>query len=123
MKRNILRITGILLSISAALIVLTVPRVAYDSPIQDGARTIKPAEKTVDQVFKNIKVLNGIPQSKLYPTMRFMAASLGFQCGSCHISRNGVIGPATFHQPIKGIHRKMCKKMIENIPSHLSGEH
>jgi len=31
-----------------------------------------PPEKTVDQVFKNIKVLNGMPQSQLYPAMRFM---------------------------------------------------
>jgi DNA-binding LytR/AlgR family response regulator len=28
-----------------------------------------PAEKTVEQVFDNIKVLNGLPQSHLYPTM------------------------------------------------------
>src|SRR2546428_7547362 len=113
MKRNILRITGILLSISAALIVLTVPRVAYDSPIQDGARTIKPAEKTVDQVFKNIKVLNGMPQSKLYPTMRFMAASLGFQCGSCHIIRNGGIEAAADDKPEKQTARQMIKMVIE----------
>ena len=33
-----------------------------------------PPEKNVEQVSKNIKVLNGLPQSQLYPVMRFMAA-------------------------------------------------
>jgi len=113
MKRNILKTTGILLSISAALIVLTGPRVAYESPIQDGATTIKPAEKTVDQVFKNIKVLNGMPQSKLYPTMRFMAASLGFQCGNCHIIGNRGIEAAADDKPEKQTARQMIKMVIE----------
>src|SRR2546428_9908614 len=113
MKRNILRITGILLSISAALIVLTVPRVAYDSPIQDGARTIKPAEKTVEQVFKNIKVLNGMPQSQLYPTMRFLAASLGFQCGSCHVIKNGFVDASADDKPEKHSARDMIRMVLD----------
>src|SRR5215475_5191545 len=73
--------TAILLSTLAALIIPTGPSGAHNSGIQDSVTRIKSTEKTVDQVFKNIQVLNGMPQSKLYPTMRFMAASLGFQCG------------------------------------------
>src|SRR5438270_5476671 len=111
MKRNILKITTFLLSISAALIVLTAPSVA-PSPIQDSATTIKPDEKTVDQVFKNIKVLNGMPQSKLYPTMRFMAASLGLQCGSCHVIKN-FIDAAADDKPEKQTARRMIKMVIE----------
>ena len=113
MKRNILSFTGILLSIIAALVVLTGPSVAHDSPIQDDATTIKPVEKTVDQVFKNIKVLNGMPQSKLYPTMRFMAASLGFQCGNCHVIGNRGIEAAADDKPEKQTARQMIKMVIE----------
>jgi hypothetical protein len=111
MKRTILKITSILVSISAALIVLTNPTAAH-SPIQGSATTIKPDEKTVDQVFKNIKILNGMPQSKLYPTMRFMAASLGFQCGSCHVVKN-FIDAAADDKPEKQTARRMIKMVIE----------
>ena len=119
MKRNILKITTFLLSISAALIVLTGPSVAH-SPIQDSATTIKPDEKTVDQVFKNIKVLNGMPQSKLYPTMRFMAASLGLQCGSCHVipgvaEASGTVGP-----PLQGFGSRIyIAGLLVNTPENL----
>jgi hypothetical protein len=43
------------------------------------------AEKTTDEVFKNIKVLNGQPASQLGPTMHFFEAALGFNCGNCHV--------------------------------------
>src|SRR5262249_6072195 len=113
MKRNILKISLILLSMSAALVVLTGLSAARDSRIQDSATTAKPPEKTVDQVFKNIKVLDGLPQSKLYPTMRFMAASLGFQCGSCHVIKNGFIDAPADDKPEKQTARQMIKMVIE----------
>src|SRR5262249_6742475 len=112
MKKTIFRITAILLSILAALIVLTGSSGAHDSGIQDSATRIRSTEKTVDQVFKNIKVLNGMPQSKLYPTMRFMAASLGFQCGSCHVIKN-FIDAAADDKPEKQTARRMIKMVIE----------
>jgi len=113
MKRNILRITAVLLSISAALIAGTSLSLAQDARAQNTATTIKATEKPVDQVFKNIKVLNGMPQSKLYPAMRFMAASLGFQCGSCHIVRNGVIDASLDDKPEKQTARQMIKMVID----------
>jgi hypothetical protein len=121
MKRNILTITGTLGSISAALIVLTGPMAAHNSRIQDSATTIKPAEKTVDQVFKNIKVLNGMPASKLYPTMRFMAASLGFQCGSCHVIKNGQIEASADDKPEKQTARGMIQMVIELNKTNFQG--
>jgi hypothetical protein len=44
------------------------------------------APKTVDQVFKNIQVLKGVPADQLNPTMGFIAASLGVGCDHCHIA-------------------------------------
>src|SRR5438045_2719793 len=91
MKQDILKVAALSLLTFAAFI-LTSLNQAQNSHAQNGTTTMAqsaPTEKTVEQVFKNIKVLNGMPQSQLYPTMRFMAASLGFQCGSCHVINNG----------------------------------
>ena len=41
-------------------------------------------EKTVEQVYKNIQVLNGLPASELDGVMDFMSASLGVGCTHCH---------------------------------------
>jgi hypothetical protein len=111
MKRTIVRITVFILSMSASSIVLSPLSIAQFSRNQDGPTP--PPEKTVDQVFKNIKVLNGLPQSKLYPTMRFMAASLGVQCGNCHVIRNGVIDAPADEKPEKETARQMIKMVIE----------
>lgn len=43
-------------------------------------------EKTVGQTGKNIQVLKDLPQSQLFPEMNFISASLGVQCGFCHVS-------------------------------------
>ena len=40
--------------------------------------------KTAEQVYKNIKVLNGIPADQVTPTMRLIARSLGVTCEFCH---------------------------------------
>jgi hypothetical protein len=121
MKRNTLKSTAILASIFATLIALSGLSVGHDSHTQDNATTTKPAEKTVDEVFKNIKVLNGMPQSQLYPTMRFMAASLGFQCGSCHVIRNGWIDSPADDKPEKQTARRMIKMVIEMNKTFFQG--
>src|SRR5258706_13801123 len=92
MKQNILKLVVLSLLVLTAFVILTSLSNAQVSRDQDrSATTIQaaPPEKTVEQVFKNIKVLNGMPQSQIYPAMRFMAASLGLQCGSCHVIKNG----------------------------------
>jgi photosynthetic reaction center cytochrome c subunit len=43
-------------------------------------------DKPVEQTRKNIQVLKGLPQSQLFPEMNFISASLGVQCGFCHVS-------------------------------------
>ena len=40
--------------------------------------------KTAEQVYKNIRVLNGLPASELDGVMEFMSASLGVGCSHCH---------------------------------------
>lgn len=43
--------------------------------------------KPVEQTRKNIQVLKGLPESQLFPEMNFIAASLGVQCGFCHVNK------------------------------------
>lgn len=48
------------------------------------AQQATPAEKTAEQVFKNIQVFQGKPANELRPTMSFIANSLGVRCSFCH---------------------------------------
>ena len=41
--------------------------------------------KVTEQVYKNIKVLKGVPADQLIPAMQFITASLGVQCDFCHL--------------------------------------
>jgi photosynthetic reaction center cytochrome c subunit len=41
--------------------------------------------KTAEQVYKNITHLKGTPADQLTPAMTFISASLGVECGFCHV--------------------------------------
>ena len=58
---------------------------AVTAPGQDA-----PGDKTLmaEQVFKNVKVLKGIPVGEFMDTMGFFAASLGLNCVYCHVSES-----------------------------------
>jgi hypothetical protein len=43
------------------------------------------APKTTEQVYKNIKVLKGVPADQLLSAMQFITASLGVGCNHCHV--------------------------------------
>ena len=42
-------------------------------------------EKKAEEQFKNIQVLKGVPADQIFPTMQFVAASLGVECDFCHV--------------------------------------
>jgi len=42
-------------------------------------------EKKAEEQFKNIQVLKGVPAEQVFPTMQFIAASLGVECDFCHV--------------------------------------
>ena len=58
---------------------------SLDSPSAAGQAKPAGPEKTADQVYKNIQVLKGLPDSQFFGVMRFMAASLGVDCNHCHV--------------------------------------
>jgi hypothetical protein len=124
MRQNVLGVIALSLLVSTAFVILTSPsnaQVARDQNSSATSMQAAPTEKTVEQVFKNIKVLNGMPQSQIYPAMRFMAASLGFQCGSCHVIKNGFIDSPADDKPEKQTARRMIK-MVAEINQTLGGD-
>ena len=42
-----------------------------------------------EKVFKNVKVLTGIPENQFMATMGFFSASLGMTCTDCHVAESG----------------------------------
>lgn len=51
----------------------------------DGNPSTSAALKRSEEVFKNIRVLKGIPADQLMPTMEFISSSLGVECSFCHV--------------------------------------
>lgn len=51
------------------------------------AATLLHAEepKTAGQVYKNVTQLKDTPADQLFPAMQFISASLGVECGFCHV--------------------------------------
>ena len=78
----------------------TVATVVYTTPAALGqAAEVKPAE----QVFKNIVALKGTPADQLVASMQFISASLGVECGSCHVQGK----PEADDKPMKKTAREM----------------
>lgn len=73
-----------------------------------------PVEKTVEQVQKNIQVLNGLPQSQLGPVMNYIASALGVKCTFCHVNKDDKWDFVSDAKPEKGQAREMIK-MVQNI--------
>ena len=75
---------------------------------------VAPAEKTVEQVQKNIQVLNGLPESQLLAVMNYMASSLGVKCTYCHVRKDDKWNFISDEKPEKGKAREMIK-MVQGI--------
>jgi hypothetical protein len=73
-----------------------------------------PAEKTVEQVQKNIQVLTGLPQSQLIPVMNYIGSSLGVKCTYCHVRKDDKWDFVADETPEKGTAREMIK-MVQGI--------
>ena len=102
-------------------LVATAVAVSNTEPKPPGHRTLlrsfqqaQPAEKTVEQVQKNIQVLKGLPQSQLIPVMNFFATSLGVKCTYCHVNKDGVWAFDSDEKPEKKTAREMIT-MVQGI--------
>jgi len=82
-----------------------------------------PAEKTVEQVFKNIQTLKGLPASQIYATMNFMRASLDVECQYCHLrNAQGNWDFASDAKPTKEAARRMIRMVLEVNKANFGGE-
>ena len=61
------------------------PGQGQSGPAQLTPVSTSSSPKMAEAVFKNLKVLNGIPSEQLIPGMRFITSSLGVQCSFCHV--------------------------------------
>ena len=77
-------------------------------------------DKPVEQVRKNILVLQGLPDSQLFPLMNVIGDSLGVHCDFCHVTQGP--DPATGRdrwsyerddKPAKGRAREMIKMVLD----------
>src|SRR3984893_8787731 len=72
-----------LIALAAALLVCLIT-------IAPAAGQQATAEKPqmVEDVFKNVQVLKGIPVNQFMDTMGFFAAALGLNCAGCHVAES-----------------------------------
>jgi photosynthetic reaction center cytochrome c subunit len=82
---NIMRF-GSMRSVHAALGIAIACLVAVAPAIAQTAPQEKP--QMVEDVFKNVQVLKGIPVNQFMDTMGFFAAALGLNCTGCHVAES-----------------------------------
>src|SRR5215469_5855148 len=88
------------------------------SPHSGAAPSTTEAPKTAGERFKNIQVLKDIPADQIFPTMQFIAASLGVECDFCHVK--GAFEKDDKEQ--KQTARKMITMMFAINKDHFGGE-
>src|SRR6266545_8418837 len=99
-------------SVEARLLMHVTQKTAV--PQTAAATQTAPAEKTVEQVQKNIQVLTGLPASQLIPVMNYIGSSLGVKCTYCHVNTDGKWNFVSDEKPEKGTAREMIK-MVQGI--------
>jgi len=78
-------------STSALIVACAFTLAAAKAPSTNPRRSIfqlpagAPAARKAEDQFKNIQVLKGVPADQIFPTMQFIAASLGVECDFCHV--------------------------------------
>src|SRR5579864_5531244 len=69
--------------IACGVVVVVVNAQTAHAPVPGVAAVT--GEKKAEEQFKNIQVLKGVPAEQIFPTMQFIAASLGVECDFCHV--------------------------------------
>lgn len=105
---------GIKILLTAAFALAAVTELAKARPAEAQTQIV-----TAGQKFKNIKVFNDLPADQLGQVMNVMAASLGADCKTCHVSnekdfeKDGIDNKETA--------RQMVKMTIELNKGHFEG--
>ncbi|MET0649235.1 MAG: c-type cytochrome [Pyrinomonadaceae bacterium] len=102
-----------------AALALTASLVLWGHAARTSAQGPPPqGDKPVEQTRKNIQVLKGLPESQLFPEMNFIAASLGVQCGFCHVNtgRDPQTGRTNWvWESDEKEHKKIAREMMRMV--------
>jgi photosynthetic reaction center cytochrome c subunit len=79
------------------------------------------AEPTSDKVFKNVRVMKGIPVDDFMGTMGIMCAALGFDCSDCHTGAGTEKVDWAADTPRKARARQMVQMMTAINRDNFSG--
>jgi hypothetical protein len=74
-----------------------------------------------DPEYKNIQVLKDVPSDQIIPTMQFIEASLGVECGACHVQVDGKWADEKDDKPMKRTAREMMKMQMEINKTNFNG--
>jgi len=77
--------TGLCISGSAVIAILALQLASASGKTRAASNNGAAPAKTAEQVYKNIKVLKGVPADQLIPAMEFITAALGVHCDFCHV--------------------------------------
>jgi hypothetical protein len=113
MQKNFLKralLACALVSVTAAVVASRATNVrAFDKEAAPAQQAEAQAEPLMEQKYKNIQVLKGLPASQMRPLMNLIGASLGLRCDGCHV-RNG--NEWEFEKDDKN-NKKTARKMIQ----------
>jgi photosynthetic reaction center cytochrome c subunit len=107
LKARALGLSALTLAVVAAFIVIVSTSSAQNPPAAAAPAQTPATERPVEQAFKNIQVLKGLPESRLFPMMNFIATSLGVRCSFCHVNKDGNWDYASDEKPAKKTARNM----------------
>jgi hypothetical protein len=79
-------------------------------------------EKSAEQTHKNIQILKGLPSSQLTLVMNMMRASLGVNCGYCHVNDSTGWHFESDEKHSKGTTRKMMQMVMDLNAKNFGGE-
>lgn len=80
----------------------------FASPDDAPERPAASAEPLMEQTYKNIQVLKGLPASQMGPMMSYIAATLGMTCTECHV----VVGDQVAYEKDDREHKRDARRMI-----------
>lgn len=96
------------------------------APVSTFALYQAQGDQPVEKTRKNIQVLQGLPESQLFPLMNFVATSLGVRCDYCHVRKgetyyNGNWVWESDEKPKKLIGRRMIKMVLDINRTNFDG--
>lgn len=78
------------------------------TPFASFAQQPAEAEQTMEQKYKNIQALKGLPASQMRPMMNYISAALGMTCADCHVRT----GDQWEFDKDDNNHKKIARRMI-----------